>query len=218
MRGLSFLGQVETPVVLCVGAHCDDIEIGCAGTLLLLREAYPAAEIHWMILASDEKRRLEALRSARLLLGDDGASRVAIKDFRDTFLPYEGARVKECFEALKPVVDPDVIFTHCRHDRHQDHRLVSDLTWNTWRSHLILEYEIPKYDGDLGQPNSFVPLDASHVSTKWATLQEAYVSQRDRDWFDEETFRGLMRLRGVECGAASGYAEAFFARKLVLEL
>jgi LmbE family N-acetylglucosaminyl deacetylase len=201
-----------------VGAHCDDIEIGCGGTLIRLREHFPNAEIHWLVLTSSEKRRQEARVSARRFLGDDGCERVQLESFRDGFLPWEGAAVKECFERLKGELEPDLIFTHYREDRHQDHRLVSDLTWNTWRDHLILEYEIPKWDGDLGQPTSFVPLSDAHVSAKWAALGDAYSSQLEKAWFDEGTFRGLMRLRGVECAAPSGYAEAFYARKLLFEL
>jgi LmbE family N-acetylglucosaminyl deacetylase len=204
-------------VVLCIGAHCDDIEIGCGGTLLRLRELDPALEIHWLVLASDAKRRDEALDSARRFLGEAAAERVQIESFRDGFLPHAGAAPKELFESLKSRVRPDLILTHFRGDLHQDHRLVSELTWNTFRDHLILEFEIPKYDGDLGAPNVFVPLGEAHVARKIEHLLAAFPSQRGKRWFSEDTFRALMRLRGMECNAAEHHAEAFYGRKLVLE-
>jgi len=203
-----------TPVVLCLGAHCDDIEIGCGGTLLRWRRERPTLEVHWVVFASDPVRRREAELGAACFLGDPRAERLVVHDFREGFLPYHGGAVKEAFEALKQDLRPDLIFTHQRDDRHQDHRLVSELTWNTFRDHLILEYEVPKWDGDLGQPNTFLPLEAQDVEAKIAALIEVYASQRSRHWFDADTFRGLMRLRGVECGAP--WAEAFHARKLVL--
>jgi LmbE family N-acetylglucosaminyl deacetylase len=202
--------------VLCIGAHCDDIEIGCGGTLLRLRERNPALVLHAFVLCSDERRRREGLDAARRFLGDDSEKRVRIHAFRDGFLPYQGAEAKERFEALKATLRPGVVLTHYRGDLHQDHRLVSELTWNTFRDQLILEYEIPKYDGDLGAPNVFVPLAADHVERKVAHLLGAFPSQRSRRWFSEETFRALLRLRGVECNAPEGWAEAFHVRKLVL--
>ncbi len=202
----------ERPTVLCLGAHCDDIEIGCGGTLLRLRERTPGAQIHWVTFSGDEQRRYEAAESARRFLGREGAERAQSFGFRDGFLPFEGARVKECFEALARELDPDLIFTHALGDRHQDHRLVGELTWNTWRNHPILEYEIPKYEGDLGQPNAYVALHPELAERKIKTLLEVYPSQGSRTWFDAETFRGLLRLRGVEC--RSTFAEAFHARKL----
>ena len=204
-------------VVLCIGAHCDDIEIGCGGTLLRLLELNPALELHWVVLCSDELRRREALDSSRRFLGDASEKRVQIFSYRDGFLPYQGGDVKECFESLKHTLRPDLILTHFRGDLHQDHRLVSELTWNTFRDHLILEYEIPKYDGDLGAPNLFVPLSEAQVARKVGHVLGAFASQRSKRWFSEDTFRALMRLRGVECNAAEGYAEAFHVRKLVLE-
>jgi len=209
--GLGLRGD-DRPLVLCLGAHCDDIEIGCGGTLLRLRERAPGAEIHWVTLCGDEPRLREARESARRFLGEDGPDRVHGFGFRDGFLPWEGARVKDCFEDLKRELDPDLIFTHALGDRHQDHRLVAELTWNTWRDHSIFEYEIPKYEGDLGQPNAFVPLHPEIAERKLKTLLEVYTSQASRPWFDAETLRGLMRLRGVECRAT--FAEAFHARKL----
>jgi LmbE family N-acetylglucosaminyl deacetylase len=205
-------------VVLCIGSHCDDIEIGCGGTVLRLLELNPALEVHWIVLCSNELRRQEALDGAGRFLGAQGLGRVQIEGFRDGFLPYQGLEVKEFFESLKRRLQPDLILTHYRADLHQDHRLVSELTWNTFRDHLILEFEIPKYDGDLGAPNVFVPLSAAHAARKIESVMDAFASQRGRRWFSEDTFRALLRLRGVECNAADGYAEAFYARKLVLEL
>jgi LmbE family N-acetylglucosaminyl deacetylase len=204
-------------VVLCIGAHCDDIEIGCGGTVLRLLELNPELEVHWIVLCSDALRRREALDAARRFLGDASEKRVEVLSHRDGFLPYQGGEVKEYFESLKRTLQPDLILTHFRKDLHQDHRLVSELTWNTFRDHLILEFEIPKYDGDLGAPNLFVPLSESQVARKVDNILGAFGSQRSRRWFREDTFRSLMRLRGVECHAEAGYAEAFYARKLVLE-
>jgi LmbE family N-acetylglucosaminyl deacetylase len=198
----------EAPTVLCLGAHCDDIEIGCGGTLLTLRERIPPARIHWVVFSSDPRRRLETLES------DEGTPRVRTFDFEDGFLPWHGDGVKRCFEELKRTLEPDLVFTHQLDDRHQDHRLVAELTWNTWRNHLVLEYEIPKYEGDLARPNSYVELHPELAERKIKTLLDVYASQNPRPWFDAETLRGLMRLRGVESRAL--FAEAFHARKLRL--
>jgi LmbE family N-acetylglucosaminyl deacetylase len=206
----------RAPRVLCIGAHCDDIEIGCGATLLSLRERWPGIEIHWIVLSSTAQRRAETERGAERLLGGAALERVVFGKFRDGFLPYDGASVKEFFEEAKQRFAPDLILTHHRGDLHQDHRLACELTWNTWRDHLILEYEIPKYDGDLGRPNAFVPVEAEQLEEKVQILLEAYATQRAKAWFSAETFRALARLRGVESNAASGYAEAFFAPKLVL--
>ena len=204
------------PVVLCLGAHCDDVEIGCGGALLRLRERVPAAEIHWVLWSGGPERRVEARESARRFIGDGAEARVRTFPFRDGYLPWEGARIKGCFEVLRRELDPDLIFTHALADRHQDHRLVGELTWNTWREHLILEYEIPKYEGDLGQPNAYVGLGPQLAERKIKTLLEVYPSQACKPWFDAETLRGLMRLRGVEC--RQPFAEAFHARKLRIGL
>jgi LmbE family N-acetylglucosaminyl deacetylase len=214
MQGLELGSFANGGVVLCIGAHCDDIEIGCGGTLLRLLESNPGLEVHFLVLCSDALRKREALDAARRLLGDASQKHVEILSFRDGFLPWSGGEVKECFESLKRTVQPDLILTHFRGDLHQDHRLASELTWNTFRDHLILEYEIPKYDGDLGAPNLFVPLSESQVARKLEIVLGAFASQRTRRWFDQETFRALLRLRGVECNAS--HAEAFHARKLVL--
>lgn len=178
----------------------------------------PDAEILWVIFSSTEARRRETLESARLFLGDTGADRVRIESFRDGYFPYSGADIKDVFEDLKREVHPDLIFTHYREDLHQDHRLICELTWNTWRDHTILEYEIPKYDGDLGQPNTFVSISAAHVESKVKAVMEVYASQASKDWFDADTLKAIMRLRGVESNAPERYAEAFYGRKLVLAL
>jgi LmbE family N-acetylglucosaminyl deacetylase len=204
--------------VLCLGAHSDDIEIGCGGFILSLIKRYKRLEIDWIVLSGPSGRDREARRSAEMFLKGAWRSRVAIKQFRDGFFPYDGANIKDAFERLKRDLAPDVILTHYRHDRHQDHRVVSDLTWNTFRDHWILEYEVPKYDGDLGIPNCFVPLTQVICDRKVRYLNAAFGSQRDKHWFSADTFMGLMRLRGLECRAPDGYAEAFHARKAVLEL
>jgi LmbE family N-acetylglucosaminyl deacetylase len=214
MQPLGLGAFAKGGVVLCIGAHCDDIEIGCGGTLLRLLEANPALEVHYLVLCSDALRKREALGAARRLLGEASEKRVEVLSFRDGFLPWSGGEVKECFESLKRRVEPDLILTHTRGDLHQDHRLVSELTWNTFRDHWILEYEVPKYDGDLGAPNCFVPLSEAQVARKLEIVLGAFASQRTKRWFDEQTFRALLRLRGVECNAL--HAEAFHARKLVL--
>ncbi len=217
MLGLPLASPPGVPLrVLCVGAHPDDIEIGCGGTLLGLAATVPGAEFTWIVLSGEGARAHEARRGAALFLRAAACARVVVKDFRDGFFPYVGASIKEYFEELKREPAPDVIFTHYRGDRHQDHRLVSDLTWNTFRDHLILEYEVPKYDGDLGAPNCYVPLDPTTCDEKTRCLLDVFGSQRERPWFTDDTFRGLMRLRGVECAAPGGYAEAFYAQKLVL--
>jgi LmbE family N-acetylglucosaminyl deacetylase len=203
--------------LLCVGAHCDDLEIGCGGTVLKLLDGANPPAVTWLVLTSDSRREAEALRSAEALLGRAPRARIAIHKFRDGFLPYEGSAVKEAFEELKSEISaPDLVLTHQRHDLHQDHRLVSELTWNTFRDHLILEYEIPKYDGDLGTPNVFVPLEESLCRRKIDAIVAGFPSQTGKRWFSEETFRALLRLRGMECNAPSTYAEAFYGRKLTL--
>ena len=201
--------------ILALGAHCDDIEIGCGGTMLQLARD-PANRITWVVFSSGPGRADEARRCARAFLGEGENRRLVLHEFRDGFLPWAGSAVKEAFEELKQEVDPDLVFTHYRSDLHQDHRLVSELTWNTFRDHLILEYEIPKWDGDVGQPNAFVALETADLETKIAHLLEAYGSQRDKPWFDAELFRALPRIRGMECRADAGLAEAFHARKLRL--
>ncbi len=201
--------------VLCLGAHSDDIEIGCGGTILRLGKQYPDCAFHWVVFSATGVRETEALRGAERFAGLSQES-VMLKKFRDGFMPFDGSEVKAVFEGLKQVVSPDLIFTHNRKDAHQDHRLIAELTWNTFRDHFILEYEIPKYDGDLGQPNLYAPLELELSRKKARSILETFESQRAKHWFQEETFLALMRLRGMECNAPSGYAEAFYCRKIVL--
>lgn len=198
---------------LFLGAHCDDIEIGVGGTVLGLAERYPGAHFHWVVFASNPLRAKEAEASAQAFLRDVPNQHIDINNFRESFFPYIGVDIKEYFEKVKQQVNPDVIFTHYRDDRHQDHRVISDLTWNTYRDHFILEYEIPKYDGDLGKPNFFSPLAKRHVDKKIELLLEHFESQSGRSWFDAETFSAILRIRGVECNAPERHAEAFFCRK-----
>ncbi|HWO28222.1 MAG TPA: PIG-L deacetylase family protein [Candidatus Acidoferrum sp.] len=198
-----------------MGAHSDDIEIGCGGTILRLLASQQEIEIVWVVFGAGNKREQEARASAALFLSQAKNKNIIVKNFRDGFFPFEGAQIKDFFEELKPT-SPDLIFTHYRKDAHQDHRLIEELTWNTFRNHFILEYEIPKYDGDFGQPNAFVPLDQEIYKKKVRYLMEAFETQRSKQWFGEDTFLALMRLRGIECVAPSGYAEAFYCRKLVL--
>jgi len=202
--------------VLTIGCHADDIEIGCGGTLLALIEANPGLEVDWLVLASPGDRAEEARASAASFLAGAVNARVEVHEFRDGFLPYVGGEVKDVFEDLKCRVDPQLVFTHAGYDRHQDHRLACELTWNTFRRHLILEYEIPKVDGDLGRPNVFFPLSPELVQQKLDLLERYFPSQAGKHWFDRETFLGLMRLRGMEAVAPDRYAEAFTARKAVL--
>lgn len=201
--------------LLCLGAHSDDLEIGCSGTVLRLLAEEAISRVTWVVFSGNPERAREARRGARRVLGNRRGVRVVQQTFRDGYFPYVAVGIKDFFEKLKREVKPDIVFTHYRHDRHQDHRLVSELTYNTFRDHLVLEYEILKVDGDLGQPNTFVPLSAATVRRKVSLLEACFGSQRDRRWFSEDAFRGLMRLRGVEAGSASGYAEAFYGRKLV---
>ncbi len=204
--------------VLLLGAHCDDIEIGCGGTLLRMAAALPQAEFLWVTLSSDAGRAAETREAAKRLLAGSRAVTVHCETFRGSYFPHEGARIKDFFESLKGRVQPDLILTHHGGDLHQDHRVTSELTWNTFRNHMILEYEIPKFDGDLGRPNVYVPLTAGELAAKTRVLLECFPSQRDRSWFTGETFSALARLRGIECNAPGGYAEAFYARKLVMGL
>ena len=207
--------SIRSPQVLCLGSHSDDIEIGCGGTILQLAEQYPDCLFHWVVFNAIGIRRAEAQRAAELFAGRRLKGPL-LKSFRDGFMPYVGAEVKEVFETELKQLSPCLIFTHNGKDAHQDHRLLAELTWNTFRDHLILEYEIPKYDGDLGQPTVFVPLQSEVCERKVDNILSAFQSQLVKPWFRRDTFLSLMRLRGMECNAASGYAEAFYCRKLVL--
>ena len=206
--------------VLCLGAHSDDIEIGCGGTLLELQKQSPDLNVQWIVFSSEAQRKLEAEKSAGLFLDSTGKTHVEIKAFSDRYFPNEWREIKDYFGELSDHWSgdrsPDLIFTHRLEDRHQDHRVIAELTWNAFRNHTILEYEIPKYEGDLGSPNIFVPLDEVSVNRKIEILMECFVSQQDHLWFDETTFRSIMRIRGLEINAAGLYAEAFTARKLLM--
>jgi LmbE family N-acetylglucosaminyl deacetylase len=216
MISLSLEGATTRSLqILCLGCHSDDIEIGCGGTILRFADDYPGAVFHWVVFSANGVRGEEARRAATLFAGDR-LGQLHLRQFRDGFMPFEGGAVKESFEELKRDLSPDLIFTHYRDDAHQDHRLIGELTWNTFRSHFILEYEIPKYDGDLGKPSVFVPLPVEVCRKKTDYIVSSFQSQQAKHWFDEETFFSLMRLRGMECNSPSGYAEAFYNRKLIL--
>jgi len=203
--------------ILCLGAHADDIEIGCGGTVLkLLQIGGGRISVDWVVLSAPGRRSTEANRGAETFLRQAKAARVIIEDFRMSYFPYVGAELKERFDALGGEVSPDLVLTHNGHDVHQDHRVVSELTWNTFRDHLILEYEIPKYDGDLGRPNVFVHLDEETSRMKVESLLTVFESQRSKPWFSEDLFMAMLRLRGMESRSPSGFAEAFYGRKLVL--
>jgi LmbE family N-acetylglucosaminyl deacetylase len=217
MRSLGILEPGGGPVrILVLGAHADDIEIGCGGTLLRLASQKRTLDVRWVVFCSTPERAAEARSSADSFLAGVAQRRVVVGSHRDGFLPYEGAAVKDEFEALKREFEPDVVLTHYREDRHQDHRLISELTWNTWRDHLILEYEIPKYDGDFGTPNVFSPLTAGLLERKIELVLQAFPTQANKGWFTPDLFRSVARIRGMECAAPDRYAEAFYGRKLIL--
>lgn len=201
--------------ILCLGAHCDDIEIGAGGTILRLLAEHPGSSVSWVVFASDAERAREGRDSAAAFLEQAATRSIDLQAFRESYFPYEGARIKDAFEELKPV-KPDVVLTHTLRDRHQDHRLIAELTWNTFRDHLILEYEIPKYEGDLGAPNWFVPMSEAVARRKIDLILRHFPSQAKRSWFRADTFWAMLRLRGVECNAADGFAEAFHCRKLTI--
>jgi LmbE family N-acetylglucosaminyl deacetylase len=216
MYSLNLPFDAASPLkILCLGAHSDDIEIGCGGAILRFARQYPNCVFHWVVFSALGVRAAEAQRGAALFAGENALQALLLKEFQDGFMPFVGGEVKAVFEQLKSI-SPDLIFTHNRKDAHQDHRLISELTWNTFRNHLILEYEIPKYDGDLGQPSLFLPVAYEVCEQKVRYLMDAFESQRSKSWFQPETFFALMRLRGMECNAPSGYAEAFYCRKLLL--
>jgi len=212
------LANGKKPVrrILCLGAHSDDIEIGCGGTILRWLEEDPGLEFYWVVLSSNPERKKEASRSAELFLKGAKKKTIVVESFRDGFFPYQGAEIKQYFEGFKKRFSPDIVLTHYRDDRHQDHRVVSDLTWNTFRREFVLEYEIPKYDGDFGQPNLFVPLSESVCRRKIRHILDVFQTQRVKDWLTEDTLRAILRLRGVECHATEKWAEAFYCRKMIL--
>ncbi len=202
--------------VLLLGAHCDDIEIGCGGTLLRLVEENPQAEYWWITFSSNDQRASETEKAAATLLAGTALKTIKIESFPESMLSSALVDIKKYFEDVKALMSPDLIFTHYRHDLHQDHRLINELTWNTFRNHTILEYEIPKFDGDLGVPNVFVPLTRLGLARKIDLLLASFPSQHSRSWFTRSTFEAIARLRGIECNAPDGFAEAFYGRKLVL--
>ena len=217
MIGLRLFQQRSTnPRIIFLGAHCDDIEIGCGATVLTLLENYPNAEVHWIVFGSNARRAAEAESSATAFLGDRAKTAVRIFDHRTSFFPTEWADIKSRFEELKALGEPDVIFTHNRADMHQDHRVIGELARNTWRDNLILEYEIPKYDGDLGQPSVYVPVTREMLEKKVGILMEEFPSQHEKQWYTRSTFEALPRLRGIESNAPDGFAEAFYCTKMCL--
>jgi LmbE family N-acetylglucosaminyl deacetylase len=218
MQTLSFEtnGRELSGWVLCLGAHSDDIEIGCGGAIQRLAQEHPDLCFYWVVFGASGRRTDEARASAEEFLAPVRQKRIHIENYRDGFFPYLGADIKTYFEQLKKEIDPLLIFTHYRHDLHQDHRLLCELTWNTYRNHLVLEYEIPKYDGDLGSPNVFFHLDETQAQRKADAILRHFRTQENKDWFSQETFLGLMRLRGIESKSPGGYAEAFYGRKIAL--
>jgi LmbE family N-acetylglucosaminyl deacetylase len=204
------------PTILLVGAHCDDIEIGCGGSVQRLLSKHPTARFVWVTLSSDAQRGAETRAAAARLLEGAADVIVRVEEFKASYFPHCGPALKDYFETLK-AFKPDLILTHCRHDLHQDHRVVNELTWNTFRDHAVLEYEIPKFDGDLGAPNVFFALSRAEMKRKCDVLIECFPSQRQRQWFSRDTFEAIARLRGIECNAPEGYAEAFYGRKLRID-
>jgi LmbE family N-acetylglucosaminyl deacetylase len=217
MQTLSLVKSGAEPLqLLCLGAHSDDIEIGAGGAILTLLGRHPGAHVHWIVFTAKGERAEEARSSAAAFLASAGEAKVTVHEFRDGFFPDEFAALKKAFEALKLQIKPDLILTHAPGDHHQDHRVIAELTWNTFRDHLILGYEIIKYDPDLGNPNVFFNLDAGVAEAKVSALMEHFKTQGGRRWFVPETFFGMMRVRGVQSAAASGLAEGFYGPKICL--
>lgn len=216
MLGLAFADRRQPLRLLCLGAHADDIEIGCGGTILRLAAEHPQMSVRWVVFSGQGPRRAEAEGSARSFLTGFADKTVTVHGFRDGFFPSQHAEIKETFERLKREYDPSLVITHYRADLHQDHRLVAELTYNTFRDHLVWEYETPKYDGDLGNPNLFSPLSEDLARRKVAALLEHFATQRSHGWFTADTFFAMLRLRGIGCNAPDGLAEAFYCRKMVV--
>jgi len=216
MKGFQLAAPGERLSILCLGAHSDDIEIGAGATILSLIARGVRLDVHWCVLSAPGERESEARASATQFVSDAARYQIEAMPFTDGFFPEQGDEIKKWFELLKRRVEPDLILTHRGNDAHQDHRQVSRLTWNTFRDHLILEYEIPKWDGDVGRPNMYSPVSAGALQRKIDLLMSHFGSQRSKQWFDPEVFRGLARLRGMECRAPERYAEAFVANKLTL--
>ena len=215
MLKLRLFGENRKPKILCLGAHSDDIEIGCGGTILRLIKEVPKAQFYWVVFSGDGKRSEETYRSANIFLNGVCSKKIDVQNFRESYFPFVGANIKDYFEKLKKECSPSIVFTHYTDDAHQDHQLISNLTWNTFRDNFILEYEIPKYDGDLGTPNLYVHLDESVVQRKINSICNIFQTQKEKPWFREETFRSILRIRGVESNSPSKYAEAFHCRKMV---
>jgi LmbE family N-acetylglucosaminyl deacetylase len=205
----------ESFKLLCLGAHSDDIEIGCGGTVLRIAAEVPDLFVRWIVFSGDELRGTEARNSAKAILEHVSRKQIEVLGFRDGYFPSQSADIKDYFESIKRDLNPSLILTHWQNDAHQDHRLIAELTFNTFRNHLVLEYEIPKYDGDLGNPNFFVPLTQAQLQRKIDMILHHFVSQRERSWFEAGTFAAMARLRGVGCNSPEGVAEAFYARKIV---
>jgi LmbE family N-acetylglucosaminyl deacetylase len=217
MKHLKLVGSGERLSVLCLGAHSDDIEIGAGATILGWIDRGVRLDVHWAVLSAIGPRADEAHASAQQFLMNAASAVIDLAEFKTGFFPYQGADIKNWFEALRARTSPDVILCHWRHDAHEDHREVSKLTWNTFRDHAILEYEIPKWDGDAGQPNVYLPASKALMERKTRLLHQHFGTQREKDWFDDQTFMSLARLRGMECRAPDGFAEAFHARKLTVQ-
>lgn len=205
--------------VLCIGAHSDDIEIGCGGTLLEWMDMRCTLHVTWVVLSAVGARAVEARRSATNLLARAKRVNIVIHGLDDGRFPAYYSEVKNALESVRSHwPDPDVILTHRLEDRHQDHRTVAEVAWQTWRDHLVFEFEIPKYEGDLGQPNVYVPISARNGRRKVEHLMRHFGTQRSKSWFSPETFEGLMHLRAIECRSTSGFAEAFHLRKATLSV
>jgi LmbE family N-acetylglucosaminyl deacetylase len=217
MLQYQFNSELRDPTILLLGAHCDDIEIGCGGTVMRLVERFRAGRFVWVTLSSDPVREAETRAAAGRLLAGCAEQQVFVEPFPGSYFPHCGRELKDYFEGLKRFA-PDLVLTHCRHDLHQDHRVTNELTWNSFRDHAILEYEIPKFDGDLGVPNAYVPLTRAQLARKCDVLLECFPSQAARSWFTRDTFEALARLRGIECNAPEGVAEAFHGRKQSLAI
>jgi LmbE family N-acetylglucosaminyl deacetylase len=215
MIGVALGGRTEALRILCLGAHCDDIEIGCGATVLRLLAERPGSSVHWIVLSSTPAREREARASAADFLAKAGEALVVVETFRESFFPAVWSDIKDFFEEVKRTVEPDIVLSHHQHDLHQDHRIVAELTWNTFRNHLVFEYEIPKYEGDLGRPNAYTPVPRAIADRKVELLMQHFASQASRPWFRPDTFHGLMAVRGVECHAPEGRAEGFHVRKIV---
>jgi len=210
----SFADLSRVKSAMFIGAHSDDIEIGAGGLLMRLVRESPGVEITYVILSGDATRHNEARNAAAAFTHGCGKLDLRLASFTDRFFPAEQTQIKKYFDQLKLNTSPQLVICHKASDKHQDHRVVNELVYNTFRAHSILEYEIPKWDGDLSTPNLYVPLSDEIATQKAELLMEHFGSQRSKHWFDLETFRGLMRIRGIECNAK--YAEGFHVRKMVV--